>query len=146
MELVVFIGLQGSGKSTFWGERFRDSHVRINLDMLKTRHRESLLFDACLVGKAPMVVDNTNPQVADRERYIQPARAAGFRVKGYYFQSKVSECLERNAGRADRVPDLAIRGTHSRLVIPQRSEGFDELWHVRLTGTGFVVSEWRDEL
>ena len=46
MELVIFTGLQASGKTTFYGTRFRDSHVRINLDMLKTRHREELLVKA----------------------------------------------------------------------------------------------------
>ena len=43
MEAVILIGIQGSGKSTFYRERFFDTHVRINLDMLKTRQREKLL-------------------------------------------------------------------------------------------------------
>jgi hypothetical protein len=37
-----------------------DTHVRINLDMLKTKHRQQFLLDACLSGKQPFVVDNTN--------------------------------------------------------------------------------------
>ena len=36
MEAVLFVGLQASGKSTFYRERFFRTHVRINLDMLKT--------------------------------------------------------------------------------------------------------------
>jgi predicted kinase len=35
MEAVIFVGIQGSGKSTFYNERFVDTHIRINLDMLK---------------------------------------------------------------------------------------------------------------
>lgn len=48
MEAVLFIGVQASGKSTFYRERFFSSHVRINLDMLKTRHREKRLLEVCL--------------------------------------------------------------------------------------------------
>lgn len=35
----------------------------------------------------------------------------------------------------------------ARGLIPQRSEGFDEMWFVRLAEpTEFVVEEWRDEV
>src|SRR4051812_8782542 len=37
MEAVILIGIQGSGKSTFYRERFFDTHVRVSLDLLKTR-------------------------------------------------------------------------------------------------------------
>ncbi len=112
MEAILFIGAQASGKSTFYRQRFFRSHVRINLDMLKTRHRERLLLNACIEMKQPFVVDNTNPNTEDRQRYIKPAMAAGFRVIGYYFQSEIAECLRRNAQRplAERVPDAGVRG------------------------------------
>jgi hypothetical protein len=58
MEAILFIGIQASGKSNFYLERFFRSHVCINGDMLKTRHREGLLVKACLEGKAPFVVDS----------------------------------------------------------------------------------------
>lgn len=48
MEAVIFIGLQASGKSTFYQERFFNTHVRINLDMLKTRNREKQSLQVCL--------------------------------------------------------------------------------------------------
>lgn len=58
MELVLFIGIQATGKSSFYRERFFKTHVRVNLDMLKTRHREGLLVKACIDGKIPFFVDN----------------------------------------------------------------------------------------
>jgi hypothetical protein len=87
VEIVLFMGLQASGKSTFWRERFSDTHVRINLDMLRTRHRERRLFQTCLEIGQPVVVDNTNAAVADRKPYIALARTHDFRVVGYYFRS-----------------------------------------------------------
>jgi len=149
MELVIFIGLQASGKSTFFKERFFDTHVRINLDMLKTRHREKVLFDACLVGKQPCAVDNTNPTAEDRARYIPAAKAAGFRIVGYYFQSKLEECLTRNQTRPGKreIPVGGVKATHARLQRPDRSEGFDELHYVCIGPDGtFVVEEWKDEV
>ena len=40
MEAVLLIGIQGSGKTTFYRERFADTHAHISLDVLKTRGRE----------------------------------------------------------------------------------------------------------
>jgi predicted ABC-type ATPase len=99
MEAILFAGIQGVGKSTYYAARFADSHVRINLDMLTTRHRERILLSACLQAGQPFVADNTNLTAADRARYIGPARAAGFVVVGYYFQSRVHEAIERNRSR-----------------------------------------------
>ena len=55
MEAVIFIGIQATGKSTFYKERFSDTHARINLDMLKTRHREDTLLDACIHTRMSVV-------------------------------------------------------------------------------------------
>ncbi len=51
MLLAVFIGLQASGKSAFYQERFQHTHLRLSLDLLRTRHRERLLFEAGLLAR-----------------------------------------------------------------------------------------------
>ncbi len=76
MEMILFIGGQAAGKSTFYQQCFRETHLRINLDMLRTRQREAILLEACLRMKQAFVVDNTNPTPEDRQRYIPLARAA----------------------------------------------------------------------
>ena len=147
MEAVIFAGLQGAGKSTFYKERFFDTHLRLNLDMLKTRHREMLLLRACVGSGLRFVVDNTNPTRAERQVYIEPAKAAGFRVVGYYFQSRVEDCKRRNEQRpaARQVPLRGILGTAGRMELPSLREGFDELLYVRIgEDGGFVVEDWRD--
>ena len=45
MEAVVFMGIQGSGKSSFFRERFFSTHFHISLDLLKTRNREQCGWD-----------------------------------------------------------------------------------------------------
>ncbi len=149
MEAVVFVGLQATGKSTFYRERFFRTHVQINLDMLKTRHREKRLMEVCLETGQRFVIDNTNPAAADREPYILAARGVGFRVVGYYFQSRIEDCKRRNAARPseEQIPVAGILGAAGRLEIPSRREGFDELHYVRVGETGgFVVEEWTDEV
>ena len=148
MEAVILCGIQATGKSTFCKERLFGTHIRLNLDMLRTRSREDVLLGACITAKQPFVVDNTNPSRADRARYIGVAKTAGFRVAGYYFESRVSDALVRNNTRAEpmRVPDVGIKGTSARLEVPSLSEGYDELWYVRIGPEGFVVEKWRDEV
>ena len=149
MEMVLFIGIQGSGKSQFYRDHFYSTHVRINMDMLRTRHREKLLFNACLEGQTKFVVDNTNITREQRAQYIVPARAAKFQVIGYYFSSVVADALKRNAARSgdSRVPDVAIFGTAARLELPRRDEGFDQLHFVRISDNNqFIVEDWKDEV
>ena len=144
MEAVIFVGVQGSGKSTFYRERFFDTHVRINLDMLRTRHREQLLLAACLAGKQPFVIDNTNPLPTDRARYIEPAREAGFRVVTYFFETSLADAVRRNKERAgkQRIPVPAIAGTMRKLQPPTAEEGFEAVHKVTISSEGaFVVSE-----
>ena len=148
MEAVVFVGIPGSGKSSFFKERFFSTHVRISLDLLKTRHRELRFLDACLGTEQRFVIDNTNPTAEERSKYVAAAKGARYSVVGYYFQSKVEECLRRNAERseAERVPEVAILSTAQKLKLPAWEEGFDQLYYVRLEDRRFVVEEWRDEV
>ncbi|MHC5055027.1 MAG: AAA family ATPase [Planctomycetota bacterium] len=138
MEVVVLVGIQGSGKSTFFKERLFDTHVRINLDMLRTRAREKRLVEACIAAQQRFVVDNTNPTRADRERYLPKAKAAGFRAVAYWFDVSVEGCKRRNAARRGRkaVPAVAIMRTRAKLEPPSLDEGFDEVHRVTLAADG----------
>jgi predicted kinase len=147
MEAIFFIGLQAAGKSSFYKEHFFRTHLRINLDMLKTRHREDVILKACLEAKQSFVIDNTNPTIDERRKYIEAAKASHFAVIGYYFKSSLSEALQRNSSRSERVPDKAIFATHKKLQIPVLAEGFDKLFYVSINETGeFVIQDWADEV
>ncbi|MDY6485025.1 AAA family ATPase [Acinetobacter faecalis] len=138
MQLIIFTGVQASGKSSFYLLNLAHSHLRINLDMLKTRHRENIIFEACLASKTKMVIDNTNPTKIDRARYIQRAKDAGFEVISYYFETDLQSTLERNSQREDKanIPEIGVRATYKKLEIPSLDEGFDEIFKVKIAGNG----------
>lgn len=143
--VVILMGLQGSGKSTFYKLHLANDFVRVNLDTLKTRYQEKLLIEECLNLQKSFAVDNTNPTRADRERYILSAKELGYRVVGYFMESKIKDCMQRNALREGiaRVPEKAIAATSNKLEIPSYDEGFDELYFVKNDGTIMTIEKWR---
>ena len=141
-EAVVLCGIQGSGKTTFYGAQFSATHARINLDELKTRHREREALLTCLEAGRSFVVDNTNPTAAERAVYAQPALAHGFRLVAFWIEALPREAIVRNALRQgrERIQVPGILGTYKRLEVPSLAEGFDAVFRVRSeNGERFLV-------
>jgi hypothetical protein len=130
MEAIVLCGVQGSGKTTLYRDRFAATHEHVSLDVLGSRAREAKLLELCLEEGRPFVVDNTNPTVADRARYVDAARAAGLKVVGY---------LVEGDGESEHVGPGKTAATRRRLVRPAPEEGFDELWHAAPAPGGWRI-------
>ncbi|MGM1048830.1 MAG: AAA family ATPase [Bacillota bacterium] len=143
MECVIFIGIQASGKSTFYKEKFFKTHIRINLDMLRTRNREDVYLAASIEAKQPFVVDNTNPTIDDRKKYIDIARKNKFKVVGYYFEPDYELSYARNEQREgkEKVREVGLKSTLKKLQIPKYDEGFDELYFVKSADGKFEVEK-----
>lgn len=146
MELVIFAGLQASGKSTFYRARFAASHVYISKDLLRNnsrpQHRQMQLIEEALEQRRSLVVDNTSPTVEARRPLIEIGRRYGARVTGYFFEPEVGQSIARNTRRTGRakVPAVAIYATAKRLQRPTYEEGFDTLYSVRIRpGGGFEI-------
>ncbi|HEX2951879.1 MAG TPA: ATP-binding protein [Armatimonadota bacterium] len=151
MELVIFTGLQGSGKSTFYRTMFVETHQIVSKDLMKNVRkkniREQQLISEALAEGRSVVVDNTNPTPEDRIPLIELGHQYHALVIGYYFESRVKDCLERNSwreGRA-RVPDVAIYATIKKLRPPSFREGFDQLFFVHIDRKrGYIITPWRE--
>jgi predicted kinase len=151
MELVILIGLQGAGKSTFYRQRFAGTHVLVSRDLLRNNsnpaRRQRQLIEEALRAGCSVVVDNTNPTPEVRAELVRLGRRHGATVLGYYFEPHMKQSLQRNAlreGKA-RVPDVAIFATMKKLVRPVQEEGFDRLFYVRTAeDMGFDVADWRE--
>jgi predicted kinase len=142
LTLVILVGLQGAGKTTFFRRHFDEGYSHISMDLLRNnrhpaRRQLELLREALAAGRSA-VVDNTNPTVADRAALIALGRECGARVVGYSFDPDVRGSLARNRERdgKGRVPDVAIFATRKRLQRPTYAEDFDELHAVRIGPDG----------
>jgi predicted kinase len=142
MEVIIFVGLQASGKTSFYRANFAATHVHVSRDNFpnhrRPTHRQQVLIEEALNAGRPVVVDNTNPTPADRAPIIALARSLGVPVIGYFFESSLPDCKARNEGREGkaRVPGVALYATVKKLRPLGRDEGFERIYHVRLDGQG----------
>lgn len=149
MELIIFIGLQGSGKSTFYRTYLAATHEHVSKDVLgnnKNPNRRQLqLIQRALQAQHSVAVDNTNPTIEVRRPLVELGRQYGAIITGYYFEANLKQSLERNRQRSGKakVPDVALYSTFKKLEPPSYAEGFDKLYSVRITVSAhFEINEW----
>lgn len=148
MEAIIFIGIQASGKTTFYKKYFFDTHIRISLDQLNTKNKQNQFLQTCFDTQSKFVIDNTNPETNTRKEFIEKAKKYKYKIIGYYFSSKIQKSIERNNKREDkkRIPEIGIKGTFSKLELPKLEDGFDELHFVKLSENKFEIIEWKNEI
>jgi predicted kinase len=140
-ELVILVGLQASGKSSFYRQRFGSTHAHVSKDLMprSARNKESRQLEQverALAAGGSVVLDNTNPRAADRSALVAIAHRHGARAVAYFFPPQVGESIRRNAARTPAVPKVAIFTTLKKLEPPTAAEGFDEIHEVRLGDDG----------
>lgn len=138
MDLVILVGIPASGKTTFYEQHFAASHALVSKDRLlnhrRPGHRQEALIREALSRGQSVVVDNTHPARKDRAALIALARKLGARPIGYYFATTTADAIARNKDRSGKahVPAVAIYTSAKRLEPPTWSEGFSELYTVRI--------------
>lgn len=143
-DMIIFIGIPASGKTTFYQQNFAEKHVHISLDILHTRNREDGMLEDTLISEKSCVIDNTNVTAAERAKYIEAGKKYGYKVIGYYFRSSIDECRIRNAQRQGKkqVPEVALRNKAAHLERPSMQEGFDELYYVKIVEDKFETTQY----
>jgi predicted kinase len=140
--VAVLVGLQGSGKTTFYRQVLAATHAHVSKDNFRNARRRQLrqlqLIDEALEEGRDVVVDNTNPSPEEWRPLIEAARQHGARVACYWFPPDVTGSLERNAVREGkaRVPEVGVYATLGRLRRPLLADGFDALFVVGFDGRG----------
>jgi predicted kinase len=133
LELIIFVGMQAAGKSTYYRTHLAATHVHVSKDLMKSTSNRELkqqqTIERELAAGRSVVVDNTSPTPAVRAPLIAAGRRHGARVIACFFETTVKDALARNRlreGKA-RVPDVAMFVTAKKLVPPTLEEGFDEV-------------------
>jgi predicted kinase len=132
-ELILFVGMQASGKSTYYATHLAATHVHVSKDLMTNVSnrdaRQQKMIETALAAGQSVAVDNTNPTPLARAPLIALGRKHGARVVAYFFETAVKAAVARNRlreGKA-RVPDVALFVTAKKLVPPTVAEGFDEV-------------------
>ena len=132
-ELVILVGMQGSGKTFYCGTALPD-YVRLSQDEGPRRFSGIIRrLQELLGGGVPrIVIDRTNPMRRQREELGALARDAGYHLKIVYFDIPVEICRERILNRRGH-PTLQVNQMHaaiaryiSNLDVPTEAE-CDEL-------------------
>jgi predicted kinase len=146
---VVLIGAAGSGKSTLaqatWpGQVLSSDHYRevitgdegsqeVNREVFTVLH---FLAEARLRRKLLTVVDATSAYGKDRAPLLKLARRYEVPAVAAVVLPPLGLVLERNAGRARKVPEHVITRQHQAVtdsLLTLRAEGF---WRIIFSGLG----------
>jgi bifunctional polynucleotide phosphatase/kinase len=100
-EMVVMVGWPGSGKSSFVREfLIPHGYVHVNRDTLKTMDKCEAAADAALASGKSVVIDNTSPEPADRQRWLKIARKHGAAARIFRMETTRAMAWHMNLVRA----------------------------------------------
>ncbi|KAL3494656.1 polynucleotide kinase 3 phosphatase-domain-containing protein [Aspergillus germanicus] len=141
LELVIFCGSPGAGKSTFyWNYLEPLGYERVNQDILKSRPKCIKVAKEHLAAKRSVVVDNTNADQETRALWLDVAKEFKVPIRCVYFSATPAICKHNNAVRAANktlnpesrtsLPGIAFGDFAKRFKQPTLSEGFQDIIRV----------------
>jgi predicted kinase len=145
IEVVVLIGISGSGKSAFATETY-GSHAIVARKFMRPRknftrdRKEAMVIETRMQEGRNMVIDAPHLRTQEREQLLQTIAAKAelvgvqARVTGVVFRSNEKLCAERNEARRDSTRLLSqdrLKAQRRALQWPSSGEAFDELLYAK---------------
>lgn len=137
-EMIILVGMMGSGKSTFVQKYLTlPNYVVINRDTFTTMKR-CISECARSMGHAKsVVIDNTNPSVEARQNFITIAKTYQYTIRCIKFQiplqlAKHNTCYRHymSSGEISTIPDVAYNVYNKKYKEPTLDEGFSEIINI----------------
>ena len=134
--MVIFVGYPASGKTSFYNRYLKPiGYHHINRDNLGSWQKCVSLCDEMLKRGSKVVIDNTNPDVESRYRYIELANKFSIPVRCFNFTTPLEHCKHNNRFRElttkdlskKVVNDIAFNLYKSKYVAPTVTEGFSNI-------------------
>lgn len=101
VELVLFCGSPGAGKSTFYWEHMQPlGYERVNQDTLKTRDKCMKVASEFIEEKDSVVVDNTNADIETRASWLALGKKLAVPTRLVHFTASTKLCEHNDAVRA----------------------------------------------
>lgn len=147
LELVIFCGSPGAGKSTFyWNNLEPLGYERVNQDILKTRPKCLKVAREHLTDGKSVAVDNTNADPETRAHWTALAKVLKIPIRCVLFLASPELCKHNNAVRAvnrtlnpesrTSLPGIAFGDFGRRFKEPSLDEGFSDIIRVEFRFRG----------
>lgn len=139
-EMIIMVGLQGSGKSSLSkhiSEKY--GYEIVNQDTLKTKAKCVKKVTELVTQNKSFIVDCTNPSKEARKEWIALIDKDIYDVRVILMTTPKEICMHNNTYRAYTtdakfVPEIAYRMYKSKFKEPELSEGFSEIIKTDMCG------------
>jgi bifunctional polynucleotide phosphatase/kinase len=135
-DIILFVGYPSSGKTTFV-KRYLipNKYIHINQDKLKTIQKCLSLFEYNINNNNNcIVIDNTNPSIEIRYKYIKIAKLYNRKIRCFYFNTPIKLCQHLNTYRSKimskYIPNIAYNIYNKKFIMPTIKEGFYEVINI----------------
>jgi bifunctional polynucleotide phosphatase/kinase len=119
--VIIMVGYPGSGKSTI---AHRLGGTVISGDELKTAPK--MIHEAeKRLGNYSIIFDATNATKARRAEYVAFAKRHGLPVRCIHVATPIEVSMERNKGRENPVPNIALYMYRKKFEEPTADEGLE---------------------
>ena len=118
--MVIFVGIAGSGKSTFYKNYLSEKYLWINQDELGTKAKVEKKIREAITFNRNYIIDKMNNKLADRIEYITQAKQNNYKCYIVYF---IRDGRANNKRRQKPVSDIVYHSYFKNLTPPSELEG-----------------------